>query len=127
MSDTPPYSEATVELVAQVVRDERGCFSEAVAELVLDALAERGLLLLEGAETVEEWRVTGDPGGGFPPYEFVWSPQRNPQLGDSGHEARGFVDLVAAHGGWPDGPHLSRRIVATTPWSAVPPEPKEGA
>lgn len=37
----------------------------------------------------EEWRVTGDPGDGFPAYSV---------------------------GGWPDGPYLHRRTVTVTEW-----------
>lgn len=69
-------------------------------------------------ETFEEWRVTGDPGYGCTPYEFVWSPDRNPHLGDPEAAARAFV---AAHERgpsvrWVDGPHLSHRAVTRTAW-----------
>lgn len=52
-----PHSEDTVALVAQVLRDNRGCFDEMIAARVLDALAERGLLLPEGTEQRTEWGV----------------------------------------------------------------------
>ncbi len=67
------------------------------------------------AVTREEWRVTGDPGDRYPPYSFVWTPLR----GDTDPEAsaRGFIALIAEHGGtWRDGPHLHRRTVTETPW-----------
>lgn len=70
------------------------------------------------ATTYEEWRVTGDPGEGFPPYEFVWSPLRNPDHATEG-EARGFVRLIESVGGWPDGPHLHKRTVTVTEWQEV--------
>lgn len=71
------------------------------------------------AGSYEEWRVTGDPGGGFPPYNFVWSPFRNPGLGEGEAEARGFMKLIESHGGWPDGPHLHHRTLTVTEWEAA--------
>jgi hypothetical protein len=67
--------------------------------------------------TYEEWRVTGDPGEGFPPYTFTFSPIR----GDDDPEAaaRKFVKLVFSHGRWPDGPHLHKRTVTVTDWTEV--------
>lgn len=68
--------------------------------------------------TFEEWRVTGTPGHGYPPYDFTWSPMRNPHLGDNPEQAaRGFVAAIESAGGaWDDGPHLSRRTVTVTDW-----------
>ncbi|GAB1642551.1 hypothetical protein [Krasilnikovia sp. MM14-A1259] len=71
--------------------------------------------------TYEEWRVTGDPGAGFPKYDFTWSPERNPDLGDPETGARKFVALIASCGGWPDGPHLQRRTKTVTEWEAIEP------
>lgn len=62
----------------------------------------------------EEWRVTGDPGEGYPPYAFTFSPGR----GDADPEAaaRKFVKLMhAGHGRWLDGPHLHKHTV--TDWT----------
>lgn len=69
--------------------------------------------------TYEEWRVTGDPGGGFPLYEFTWSPMRNSHLGDPEAGARGFVALIESVGGWPEGPYLSHRTVTVTEWAVT--------
>lgn len=67
----------------------------------------------------EEWRVTGDPGHGYPPYEFTWSTWTDPDR-DPGQAARAFISEVADHkGGWVDGPHLSRRTVTVTEWEPV--------
>jgi hypothetical protein len=52
----------------------------------------------------DEWRVTGEPGKGYPPYHFVF---------DDEDEARAFV---AAMRKWDDGPHLEHRQVAETAW-----------
>jgi hypothetical protein len=73
----------------------------------------------------EEWRVTGDPGQGFPPYEFTWSPARNPHLGDDPETgARGFIALLQAHHEtWIDGPHLHKRTVTVTDWEQAGPPP----
>jgi hypothetical protein len=78
------------------------------------------------AGTYEEWRVTGQLDGGFPPYNFTWSPWRNPHLGDPEAAARGFVALIRSHHGtWDDGPHLSYRTVTVTDWRPVPSSTKE--
>lgn len=69
--------------------------------------------------TYEEWRVTGDPGEGFPPYTFTWSPYGYPATGDAEGEARGFVRMIreAWDTPWTDGPHLHKRTV--TDWTEV--------
>lgn len=68
----------------------------------------------------EEWRVTGEPGQDYPPYDFVWSTFRGT---DHGHHpersARGFIELVRDGPGWVDGPYLSRRTVTATEWAEV--------
>lgn len=83
------------------------------------ALAERICALLNGEAspslTHEEWRVTGDPGDSFPPYEFTFSPRRG--YADPEHSARGFIALVNNTVGWRDGPHLHRRTVTVTEWT----------
>jgi hypothetical protein len=67
--------------------------------------------------TYEEWRVTARIDG--QPYEFTWSPMRNPHLGDSETAARGFITLMGGHVAWEDGPHLHRRTVTLTEWESV--------
>lgn len=126
MADTPPYSAATVELVAQVVEDERGCFSEAVAERILDALAAAGRLLPEGAETRTEWAVWWlGPGGGIRlSQEHLTSQVEAEQVAATRAGDYGIVRWelrYREHRDFPDGSCWSG------PWSAVPPEPKEGA
>lgn len=71
--------------------------------------------------THEEWRVTGDPGEGFPPYTFTWSPHGYSATGDAEGEARGFVRLIREHDNWRDGPHLHTRTVTVTDWEGVEP------
>lgn len=77
-------------------------------------------------ETFTEWRVTGDPGPGYPPYDFTWSPCRNPHLGDSETAARKFVELVDIQNGLtvPDrgikDVRLCRRTVTVSEWQEVP-------
>lgn len=68
----------------------------------------------------EEWRVTGDPGGGFPPESFTWSPVGPPAWEFPESEARNFMRLIESVGGWPDGPHLHRRTVTVTDWEEAP-------
>lgn len=73
------------------------------------------------SETFVEWRVTGTPDNGDDPYEFVWSPDRNPHIGDRETAARKSIDLLAAQSfGWTEGPTLSRRTVTKTDWEVVP-------
>lgn len=70
--------------------------------------------------TFDEWRVTGSPGAGYPPYDFTWSKRRNPHLGDPVQGARAFMATVGAREGssWEDGPHLQHRTVTITEWEA---------
>lgn len=68
--------------------------------------------------TYEEWRVTGEPGEGYPPYEFTFSPVRGES--DPEAKARGFVALIGSVGEvWAVGPHLHRRTVTVTEWAEV--------
>lgn len=69
--------------------------------------------------TYEEWRVTGQPTGDYPPYDFTWSSYRNPHLGDPERGARNFAATINGAGRWDDGPHLSRRTVTVTGWERV--------
>jgi hypothetical protein len=70
------------------------------------------------SETFTEWRVTGDPGHGYPRYGFTWSPDRGD--GDPEASARGFLALITDqhHAEWVDGPHLHSRQVTRTEWRA---------
>ncbi len=71
------------------------------------------LIARRGVTTYEEWRVTGQPKGDYPPYEFTWSPLRhdNPE-----REAKGYAALMRERGWWTDGPHLRKRTVTVTDW-----------
>lgn len=73
-------------------------------------------------EEFEEWRVTGDPGDGYPKYDFTWSPDRNPHLGDPESAARTFAAAVRMHvTPWKAGPDLSMRWVKRSKWRQVEP------
>lgn len=62
-----------------------------------------------------EWRVTGRPSMALDePYEFVWSPQRNPGLGDAETAARSFVAVTRE---WAEPPKLTMRTVQVTDWA----------
>lgn len=69
----------------------------------------------DAARTVEEWRVTGEPGHGYPTYSFTFSGDRydNPET-----SARKFIELheTVTATPWTDGPHLSYRTVTYTAW-----------
>lgn len=60
--------------------------------------------------TIEEWRVTGDPGQGYPPYRFTFRTGEylEPELA-----ARKWIDFAKD---WTDGPHLSHRTVTYSAW-----------
>jgi hypothetical protein len=74
--------------------------------------------------TYEEWRVTGEPGQGYRPYSFTWSPSTRPGLHDLEGEARGFIALLKDVGEtWIDGPHLHKRTVTVTDWHDAGPPP----
>lgn len=68
------------------------------------------------AREYEEWRVTGEPGHGYPTYEFVWSPLINPQLGDAKEAALAFIEKIWIRDDWLIGPYLSHRTVTVTDW-----------
>lgn len=70
----------------------------------------------DAAGTFEEWRVTGEPGHGYPTYDFVWSPIINPQLGDPREAALTFIEKIRLRDDWADGPRLSHRTVTITNW-----------
>lgn len=66
--------------------------------------------------TFEEWRVTGEPGRGYPPYRFTWTADADSygsQCPDPESAARSFVEAVRD---WDNGPHLHRRTVTRTEW-----------
>lgn len=135
MSDTPPYSEATVEAAAQAgFESERarvfgpGCgpswdevdevhrvWARDSARAVLDALAAAGHLLPEEAEQRTDYGVEFAYPGHDPKTLLepsLWVAEQTVALGAVGHA------------------HAERRLMQrtswSTPWSAVPPEPKEG-
>ena len=66
--------------------------------------------------TYEEWRVVGTVDG--KPYEFTWSPQLNPHLGDPEQAARRFIERFAEVGIEFDDADLrmTRRTVTVTDW-----------
>lgn len=72
--------------------------------------------------TYEQWRITGNPGPGFPPYAFTWTNQpdaRGRVTTDPEAEARDFTRLMREHDSWTDGPHLHKRTVTVTEWEQV--------
>lgn len=68
----------------------------------------------EGA-IVQEWRITGDPGQGYPYYVFVFRSDDPRWEGEAEQKARA-QHAVMAEGNWDDGPHLQHRTVTYTPW-----------
>jgi hypothetical protein len=67
--------------------------------------------------TYEEWRAIGSIGG--EPYEFTWSPQRNPHLGDPQAAARKFVKAFRDVGIDVESElRLEHRTVTVTEWQA---------
>lgn len=72
-----------------------------------------------GEKVFEEWRVHGHPDAACPPYDFVWSLQRNPHLGDPEEAARSFFENLRTWAQWEEGPTLSRRVVRISDWESV--------
>jgi hypothetical protein len=72
--------------------------------------------------TYEEWRVTGEPGPGYPSYAYTWSRRRQPDLVDPEGAARRFVAKMQPT--WDDGPHLHRRTVTIREWRPVETNPR---
>jgi hypothetical protein len=64
----------------------------------------------EHARTIDEWRVTGEPGHGYPSYRFTF---RSDSHEDPEASARKFAELGVD---WADGPHLSHRTVTYSAW-----------
>lgn len=64
-------------------------------------------LAADQPRTIDEWRITGDPGDGFPPYRFTF---RSDEYEDPEASARKFCELSAK---WA---HLSHRTVTYTAW-----------
>ncbi len=75
----------------------------------------------EQADTYEEWRVTGKPGAGYPPYSFTWSRRLQPNASTEPEAAaRAFLRMLADQHvpPWEDGPHMHRRTVVIGEWEA---------
>jgi hypothetical protein len=63
---------------------------------------------------VHQWRVTGQPDGGFPPYDFAWSSDDRRWPGTAAEVvARGFV--ARATGSW-TGVELLHRTITYSRW-----------
>jgi hypothetical protein len=128
MSDTPPYSEATLELAVTAINEWHDQWhgepdpNRMAAVAVLDALAAAGRLLPEGAETNVEYAVRFISQGG----SHVLGAERQQQAHAlaSSHSrlprCRGEVLRLTQY--------VVEEVEASYPGrSAVPPEPKEGA
>lgn len=139
---TPPYSEATVELVARAIFRHRYNANDSQMERIwgkdpatrasacgsanaaLDALAAAGRLLPEGAETRTEWAVwwLGPSGGIRLSQEHLTSRTEAEQMAPDRIGKYGIVRWELRYRelhDFADGSCLSG------PWSAVPPESEE--
>lgn len=99
----------------------RGALSEAdgqvKAEEAVRAWFERiGAVALDVAEVAEEWRVTGDAGEQYGPYDFTWIPAR---WCDPEAEAREFVRSPGVMASITD-IELMHRTIITGPWVMEP-------
>lgn len=87
-------------------------------QAVADALVPyiRAQILRE--EGHQEWRVSGDPGPEFGPYNFTWP--RPGWVEDGEEQARALYNLITDgnHVPWVDGPYLHCRTVYNdaSPW-----------
>lgn len=65
---------------------------------------------------ITEWRVTGQPGEGYPEYDFTWSPLLGNTHGGSAETlARQFMTMNSIRQ-WEDGPHLWSRKIVFSGW-----------
>jgi hypothetical protein len=90
---------------------------QAAAEaMVRDWLTRIVVVATDGAEVTEEWRVTGDAGEPYGPYDFTWYPGLwgNPEV-----EAREFTRRIAVQGSIKD-MELTHRTIITGPWVKEP-------
>lgn len=127
---TPWLDEPAAPLHTLPIRDRPRGMAEFIAALP------------DGAELVDEWRVTGEPGpmvvnghdfGAYPRYDFTWrgdDPRWPGALAE--RHARDFVrnHLAPAADGsgrlvsaWPEGPTLAHRQVIRLPWEPQPVAP----
>lgn len=67
------------------------------------------------SEIVHEWRVTGEPGPGYPSYSYVWrsSDERWPSPEEAEAAARKFAEVFSP---WVEGPFIHHRTVTYTDW-----------
>jgi hypothetical protein len=66
----------------------------------------------------EEWELTGQPDGGFPPYRFVFgNPNECNREGTPEERARSFIALCCAD--WSD-VRLRSRVIVEHPWRVEP-------
>jgi hypothetical protein len=89
----------------------------AQANAVLAWLAERWITVTADitGTVVHEWRVIGDPGPGFPPYDFTWrSEGPEPSENEAEQNARTFLTLIGET--WNRPPSLAHRTVTYSPW-----------
>ena len=79
-------------------------------------------------EVVHEWRVTGEPGQGYPSYSFTWrsGDDRWPTPEQAEAAARAFVaqfpkmwNEMPSLEPWVEGPDLSHRTVTYTDWESA--------
>jgi len=66
--------------------------------------------------TFEEWRVTGDPGRGYPLYDFVFGSPTRRAMGEDTDPETAARDFLARTRDWLHGPRLQSRTVTYTEW-----------
>lgn len=119
---TKDQETAMMKLVEEVngclyTGDRLDAIVQAVKVLRADPVLAAAVLAGSEIEVQPEWRVTGDPGHGFPPYSFTWPIPGQLDRGEEG--ARNFIKPILARGDWVDGPYLDRRTVIKSPWRRV--------
>jgi hypothetical protein len=73
----------------------------------------------DAGHVVHQWRVTGQPGGGFPPYDFTWDSSDKRWPGPAAEIcARGFITRATSI--WTD-VALQHRTITYSPWQVAGP------
>lgn len=67
--------------------------------------------------TYKKWRVTGDPGHGYPPYKYTWSDREEPDKGAAKHAAWAFLaHIQGLPHSWDSGPFLHCQTITESEW-----------
>jgi hypothetical protein len=74
--------------------------------------------------TYKKWRITGDPGPGYPPYTYTWSSRENPDESAAEHSARAFLARIQGLArSWERGQFLHCQTITESAWVDLTDDP----